>query len=94
MANRSVKEVRRIVENMSQEAAQILKEGNIPTGTLTITEAGTYDVSTYASVVVDITVPEEYAGAYTVTENGTLETKGKVMKKNLVVDVPTTTTTE
>lgn len=91
MANRSVKEVTRIVENMSQEAAQILKEGNIPTGTLTITEPGTYDVSQYASVKVEITIPENYEGPYTVTENATLSTKGKVMTDNLEVNVPKTT---
>lgn len=90
MANRSVKEVTRIVENMSQEAATLLKEGNVPTGTLTITEPGTYDVSQYASVSVEIAIPENYEGPYTVTENATLQTKGKVMTSNLKVNVGTT----
>lgn len=45
--------------------------GIVPTGTMQITENGTYDVTEYASVVVDVPSDEPVTAELTVTENGT-----------------------
>ena len=76
------------VSSFSDEIASIELVGVFPSGTLDITENGTYDVTTYLSTKVDVETPTEELD---VTENGEyIPSEGKHFSK-VTVDVETPT---
>ena len=61
--------------------------GITPTGTKTIAENGTHDVTNYASASVNVPVGITPSGSITITENGTYDV---TEKSSAVVEVPAT----